>query len=102
MSDRVSVGFPEGVRWDVGIGKGWDALGGGLGVTGSQKLQECGGPSVRLTICRGAPHPRSPAWGVHLCHRTPVTSGISCPSKTQTSPGLNSLALENYSPELPP
>lgn len=57
MSDMVSVGFPEGVRWGVGMGKGWDTSGGGLGVARSQKLQECGGPSVTLTICRGAPTP---------------------------------------------
>lgn len=57
VSDMVSVGFPEGVRWGVGMGKGWDTLGGGLGVAGSQKRQECGGPSATLTICRGAPTP---------------------------------------------
>lgn len=74
MSDMVYVGYPEGVRWDVGMGKGWDTLGCGLGVAGLQKLQgECGGPSVRLRICRGATFPRPP----------PQHSSSGCPALPQ-------------------
>lgn len=72
---------------------------------GSCSFTEAAGvrrPECDTDDLQRAPHPRTLAWDVQLCHRTPVTSVISCPSKTQTSPGLNSLALENDSPELPP
>lgn len=68
-----------------------DTLGGGLGATGSQELQEeCGDLSMRLRICREATNLECPALSQNL-----RDIRLSCPPQTQTSHGLNSLALDN-------
>ena len=74
----VNVGCPEGCHGTWGRAKPRTTrssiLGGGLGVAGSQQLQEeHGGLSETEELWRG--HIPSPVgtlgWGVLLCHKTP-------------------------------
>lgn len=100
MSDMVSVGCPAGVSRDVGWVKAGTirsgALGGGLGIARSQKLQEeCRGPRVRLRRCGGATFPPRHQLGVSSSAiECRVTSGISCrPREGSDLPGADSSSL---------